>query len=206
MAYDPTQAFTNPTFDRSEMELFLFHPKMSASSDTAYYVGDEIETMEYAIAVESEEKATIAQKLPTVTNKDGGMTAPIAYTLMKGNPAYDAIIAAGLLGKVNEEFEAYMLYGNIGVKQSGTLVTDAPFAQKAKAKITVSAIGGAGTEKISVTAELKTTGDIARGYMNLVSSTSDPNYDPDNRTWKTSAFVAVPGLDIGDLVIGGGAA
>lgn len=206
MAYDPTQAFTNPSFDRSEMELFLFHPKMSTSSDTAYYVGDEIETMEYAIAVESEEKATIAQKLPTITNKDGGITAPIAFTLLKGNPAYDAILSAGLLGKVNEEFDAYMLYGNIGVRQSGTLVADAPFAQKAKAKVTMSAIGGAGTEKISVTAELKTTGDIARGYMNLIGSTNDPNYDPDNRTWKTSAFVEVPGLDIGDLVIGGGAA
>ena len=205
MAFDLNKAFVDPDFDRSEMRVYISHPKMPGAGVTAYYIGNGIETMEYAIATESTEKATIAQRLPTITNKDGGLTIPAAFELTKNQPAYDAIVAAGLLGKVNEEFVLLAVYGNIGVKQAGALVDDAPFAQKAKAKVAVSAIGGAGTEKISVTSEIKTSGDIDRGYIKLEDG-GTVNYDPDDETWLLGAFVAVPTLDIGDLVLGAAAA
>ena len=205
MTFDLQKAFTDPDFDRSEMRLYLAHPKMPGAGVTAYFVGNGIETMEYAIATESTEKATIAQRLPTITNKDGGITFPAAFELTKNQPAYDAIVSAGLLGKVNEEFVLLAVYGNIGVRQTGTLVADAPFAQKAKAKITTSAIGGAGTEKITVTSEIKTSGDIERGYIKLEDG-GEVNYDPEAETWKLAGFVPVSTLDIGDLVIGAAAA
>ena len=205
MTYDLQKAFINPDFDRSELRLYIAHPKMPGAGATAHYIGVGIETMEYAIATESTEKATIAQRLPTITNKDGGITFPAAFELTKGQAAYDAIVAAGLLGKVNEEFTVLAVYGNIGVKEGSTLVDDAPFAQKAKAKIAMSAIGGAGTEKTTVTAEIKTSGDIERGYIKLEDG-GDVNYDPDTETWKLAGFVPVTTLDIGDLVIGAAAA
>ena len=187
------------------MRLYISHPKMPGAGATAYYIGVGVESMEHTIATETTKKPTIAQRLPTITNKDGGITFPTTFEMTKGNPAYDAIVAAGLLGKVNEEFTALAVYGNIGVKQSGTLVADAPFAQKAKAKSSMSGIGGAGTEKISVTAEVKTSGDIDRGYIKIEDG-SDVNYDPDEETWVLDAFTAVPTLDIGDLVIGAASA
>jgi len=205
MTFDLNRAFADPDFDRSEMRLYIAHPKMPGAGATAYYIGVGVESMEHTIATETTEKPTIAQRLPTITNKDGGITFPTTFEMTKGNPAYDAIVAAGLLGKVNEEFVALAVYGNIGVKQSGTLVADAPFAQKAKAKIAMSSIGGAGTEKISVTAEVKTSGDIDRGYIKLEDG-GDVSYDPDEETWVLDAFTAVPTLDIGDLVIGAASA
>ena len=84
------------------------------------------------------------------------------------------------------------------------MVPDAPFAQKAKVKLTVTSLGGAGTEKITVTSEGRTSGDIERGYMKLEDS-GTPNYDPDNHTWKGGAFVRKSDLKVGDLVIGGAA-
>lgn len=204
MAYEPKNVFNNPDFDRSEWEVFIAHPDMPGNGATFHYIGEEIETMEYTVNTESNERSTIASRLPRVTNKDGGITFPAAFQLTKGQPAYDAILSAGLLGLVNEEFDCIFLYGNIGVKEGGSLIPDAPFAQKARIKLTVTSLGGAGAGKITVTSEGRTSGDIERGYMKLEAD-GTPNYDPDARTWNASAFVKKSGFKVGDLVIGGAA-
>lgn len=193
-------AHSAPEFDRSEWQLFINHPKVGTAG-TAYFLGSGVEAMDYNIAVESTEKKTIAQSKPAVTNKDGGITLPAEYELSAGNPLYDALLSVGLLGKVDEEFNGLFVYGNIDVKESGTVVTDAFFAQSAAMKFTVSKIGGAGTEKIKITTEGKTTGNIRRGVVEL--GPSGDNYDADEATWKMAAFREIPTLDIGDLVVVG---
>ena len=202
MAYDPTVAVTNPTHDRSEMEVFIAHPNMVGAGAILHYIGVGIETMDNTFAVESTEKATIAERLPTVTNKPGGITFTPTFELTPGQPAYDAILSAGLLELVNEQFDVLFLYGSIRVKDGGTVVQDGMFAQKGKAKFTISTMGGAGTEKITVTSEGKTTGDIDKGYVTLTDGGSVLNYDADDRTWKASAFTKKTDWKIGDLVVG----
>lgn len=193
-------AHSNPEMDRSEWQLFIDHPKVGTSG-TAYFLGSGIETMDYTIAVESTEKKTIAQSKPAVTNKDGGITLPAEFELSAGNPLYDALLSVGLLGKVNEEFNGLFVYGNIDVKENSSVVADAFFAQAAAMKFTVSKIGGAGTEKIKITTEGKTTGNIRRGVVEL--GTDGANYDAEEATWKMTAFREIPTLDIGDLVVVG---
>lgn len=206
MAYEPDNVFTNPNHDRVEMELFIAHKDMQGNGETLYYIGESIESLDLTFAVESVEKKTIAQRLPKVTYKEGGITFPVAFELMNGEPAYDALVSAGLYGLVDEEFDAIFLFGGIGVKESGVLVEEAPFAIKAKVKLALNTIGGAGGEKIKVTSEGKTTGDIQRGYMKLTGEGDTLNYDPDKRTWKMAAFNRVTKGNIGGLVIGGAAA
>lgn len=206
MVYDPRNTFKNPTHDRTEMEIFIAHKDMPGNGDTLYYIGETIEALDLAFAVEAVEKKTIAQRLPVVTYKEGGITFPAAFELETGHPAYDAIVSAGLCGLVNADFDAIFLFGSIGIKESTLVVADAPFAIKAKIKLALSSIGGAGAETIKVTTEGKSTGDVQRGYMKLVGEAEELNFDPEKRTWKMSAFNRVANPGIGSLVIGGGGA
>ena len=198
MSHDLTKAFKNPDGNRAEWRMYISH-KAFSDPEKCYYVGDGVESMEYANSVESEEKKTIAQRQPTVTNKDGGLTVPVAFSLTKGSVAYDAILHIGLMGAVNESFDALLVYGNLRVKEDGTLIPDACFAHKAKMEFTVSSFGGAGGETIMVTSEGKTDGDISRGYVSL--GTGGENYDMENETWNMAAFTAKD-FTIGEITFG----
>lgn len=197
MSFQFNEAMTNPTLDRSEWRLYLLHPAIGDGTKY-HYIGDNIETMSYAVNVETTEKATIAQKLPIISNSDGGITFPAEFQLVKGNAAYDAIMASGLLGKVNEEFGGLMVYGNLEVLEGGTPIPDAAFAQQATLKFTISGLGGAGTELITITTEGRTSGDIKRGYVTLETG-GVLNYDPDEETWVKNSFTEVVTFGIGDI-------
>lgn len=182
MAFDFTKAFTSPDGNRAEWRGYL---NLIGKAEV-YYVGNSIETMSYSRSVESEEKKTIAQYQPTVSNKDGGLTIPVAFKLTPGDPAYDMIVQAGLTGAVNQEFELLLVYGNMRIVKEGAVVPDACFAHRANAKLTVSEMGGEGTEIISITGEIKSDGTIDNGYVTL--DQAGENYDPDKETWKLAAF------------------
>ena len=203
MTFPYDKAFTNPDYNRAEWRAFLGGAKIGDGTKV-YFLGDDVETSAYTVNVESTDRATIAQYLPVVTNTDGGITFPNEFRLNKGRIAQEAILAAALLGKVDMEFDLLLVYGNLEVLENGTAIPDACFAQKAKAKATISSMGGAGAETIVITPEIRTSGDIYRGYVTLGTSEA-PNYDPDEETWLLSAFTSVPTLDIPDIKVRAGA-
>ncbi|MCL1888884.1 MAG: hypothetical protein FWF99_00065 [Desulfovibrionaceae bacterium] len=196
MAYDLLKALQNPTYNRAEWRAFLRHSGLDGGTHY-HFIGKGVENSAYAISVESEERRTIDQNLPTVKNTPGGFTFPLEFPLTPNNPAHDMIMASGLLQQVNEEYDALLVYANLGVKEDGTRVPDACFAQSAKVKITVSSLGGAGGEESRIISEIRTTGDITSGYVEL--GTDSANYDPDEETWTANAFTSVPTLKISDI-------
>ena len=194
MTFDAQAAYLNPTFDRSEWRLYMGHASLGEGK-TGYPVAPGIETMPYNIAVESSEKATIDQKNPIVRNSAGGMTMPAEFELSAGNPLYDAFFDTGAMGLVDQEFEGLLVYHNKGVKIGGIERADAVFAQRTKMKITVSALGGAGTEKSKVTFEAKTSGDIDNGYVEIGETSTF--FDKTLDQWKFAGFTKVPTMTIG---------
>lgn len=194
------KAFTNPDYNRAEWRAYIGGP-MLGDGAKFYFMSYNVETAAYAINSESTEAATIAQYLPVVSNTDGGITFPHEWKLSAGSLAQQAILAAGLLGKVDQEFDLLLVYGNIEVLEGGTEIADAAFAQRGKVKFTISSIGGAGAEKSVVTVEGKTSGDIQRGIVDYGTAS---NYDPDEETWLMAAFTEKVNLGIADLRIRAG--
>lgn len=197
MSFSFDKALQNPDYNRAEWRAYLGGDKIGDGTKY-YFIGYDVETAAYTINVESEERATIAQYLPEVTNTAGGITFPHEFRLGAGHVAQDAILAAALLGKVNTEFDLLLVYGNIEVLQGGSPVADAFFAQRAKAKASISSMGGAGAETIVITPEIATSGDIDVGYVELGPAAS-PNYDEADETWLMTAFTKLVTLDIPDV-------
>ena len=196
MAFDFKKALTAPDGNRAEWRAYICRK----GEDAAYYVGNSIESMNYSRSVESEEKKTIAQYQPTVSNKDGGLTIPVSFKLTPGDKAYDMIVQSGLTGSVNDEFVALLVYGNMRVVQEGAVVPDACFAHRSAAKLTVSEMGGEGTEVVTITGEIKSDGTIDNGYVTL--DEEGTNYDPEKETWKLAAFTSVASFAPGEVFYG----
>ena len=191
MAFNPEKAMTAPRYGREENRLYIKHPKIG-DGQKYYYIGSGVESMDYNISVDTEERNTIAQAKPIIINKAGGMTFPLEFEIRNDSAAYDGLYSMAQLHKVNEEFDIIAVYWGSGVKEDGEIVEGAAFAQSSKAKFTASAIGGAGTEYISITSEGRTDGDILFGKVLPASFTAEPE------TLAATAFTEIIGMEIGD--------
>jgi|GEM_PF-1737819 len=180
--FNPAETNANPMYKREELRLY-----MSFDDGQTYdYLGDNVESQDIAIAVESTSTPTIAQSKPIVTNTAGGWTIPLEYRIIPGNKAYAQLETDALTGNVNKEYQFLLVHAHRDVIKGGTKVSNAIFANRGNAKANTSAFGGAGQEVVHFTMEIATTGTIEAGYMTITG-----NHDPETDVWQGTAFTKV---------------